>query len=149
MELTLRESDGWVYCRYEATIFFLVSSVLVVVKKKANVTFELCFIFCSVFLLFKWIIFNLFSLIVFQRIAIAFLLAAMCEIWLKGDNKVNSGQSLLKRYHQQWWVPSLVTILSYKVYLNHLSHSGKLLITFLITMSCLGWVYHIIDKNWN
>ncbi|KAM3281236.1 heparan-alpha-glucosaminide N-acetyltransferase [Capsicum chacoense] len=48
---------------------------------------------------------------ILQRIAIAFLLAAMCEIWLKGDNKVNSGQSLLKRYHQQWAMATMVTAL--------------------------------------
>ncbi|XP_015058916.1 heparan-alpha-glucosaminide N-acetyltransferase isoform X2 [Solanum pennellii] len=48
---------------------------------------------------------------ILQRIAISFLLAAMCEIWLKGDNKVNSGQSLLKRYHQQWAMAIMVTAL--------------------------------------
>lgn len=48
---------------------------------------------------------------ILQRIAIAFLLAALCEIWLKGDNKVNSGQSLLKRYHQQWAMAIMVTAL--------------------------------------
>ncbi|XAR48270.1 Heparan-alpha-glucosaminide N-acetyltransferase [Bertholletia excelsa] len=39
---------------------------------------------------------------ILQRIAIAYLLTAACEIWLKGDNKVNSGLSLLRKYQSQW-----------------------------------------------
>jgi heparan-alpha-glucosaminide N-acetyltransferase len=36
-----------------------------------------------------------------QRIAIAYLLAAICEIWLKGDDDVDSGYGLLRRYRYQ------------------------------------------------
>lgn len=37
-----------------------------------------------------------------QRIAVAYLLAALCEIWLKADDTVNSGSSLLRKYRYQW-----------------------------------------------
>ncbi|XP_060217270.1 uncharacterized protein LOC132644680 [Lycium barbarum] len=48
---------------------------------------------------------------ILQRIAISFLVAAMCEIWLKATNyKVNSGQSLLKKYRLQWALTIIVTI---------------------------------------
>ncbi|KAA8529951.1 hypothetical protein F0562_034445 [Nyssa sinensis] len=46
-----------------------------------------------------------------QRIAIAYFLAAVCEIWLKGDDKVNSGLSLLKKYRFQWVVTLVLTAL--------------------------------------
>jgi len=36
-----------------------------------------------------------------QRIAIAYLLAAICEIWLKRDDDVDSGLDLLRRYRYQ------------------------------------------------
>lgn len=36
-----------------------------------------------------------------QRIAIAYLVAAVCEIWLKGDDDVDSGLDLLRRYRYQ------------------------------------------------
>ncbi|RAL55028.1 hypothetical protein DM860_013724 [Cuscuta australis] len=39
---------------------------------------------------------------VLQRIAIAYFVAAISEIWLKNDCKVDSGLSLLKRYQYQW-----------------------------------------------
>ncbi|CAH9132541.1 unnamed protein product [Cuscuta epithymum] len=39
---------------------------------------------------------------VLQRIAIAYFVAAISEIWLKYDCKVDSGLSLLKRYQYQW-----------------------------------------------
>ncbi|KAL0286065.1 UNVERIFIED_CONTAM: Heparan-alpha-glucosaminide N-acetyltransferase [Sesamum radiatum] len=34
------------------------------------------------------------------RIAVAYLVAAMCEIWLRNDEKVSSGLSLLKKYQR-------------------------------------------------
>uniref|UniRef100_A0A5B7BB13 Putative heparan-alpha-glucosaminide N-acetyltransferase n=1 Tax=Davidia involucrata TaxID=16924 RepID=A0A5B7BB13_DAVIN len=46
-----------------------------------------------------------------QRIAIAYLLAAVCEIWLKGDDKVTSGLSFLKKYRFQWVVTLVLTAL--------------------------------------
>jgi heparan-alpha-glucosaminide N-acetyltransferase len=36
-----------------------------------------------------------------QRIAIAYLLAAICEIWLKGDGDVEYGVDLLRKYRYQ------------------------------------------------
>ncbi|URE12285.1 hypothetical protein MUK42_24690 [Musa troglodytarum] len=41
---------------------------------------------------------------VLQRIAIAYLLAAICEIWLKTDDNVDNGYSLIKRYRLQLYV---------------------------------------------
>lgn len=38
---------------------------------------------------------------ILQRIAIAYLIAAICEIWLKGDNDVDYGLDVLKRYRYQ------------------------------------------------
>jgi len=38
---------------------------------------------------------------ILQRIAIAYLLAAICEIWLKRDDDVDSGLDLLSRYRYQ------------------------------------------------
>ncbi|KAG2706330.1 hypothetical protein I3760_05G099200 [Carya illinoinensis] len=46
---------------------------------------------------------------ILQRIAIAYLLAALCEIWLKGDGNVNLASSLLSQYRFQW---ALVLMLS-------------------------------------
>jgi heparan-alpha-glucosaminide N-acetyltransferase len=36
-----------------------------------------------------------------QRIAIAYIVTALCEIWLKGDDDVDSGFDLLKRNRYQ------------------------------------------------
>ncbi|XP_058102643.1 uncharacterized protein LOC131246484 [Magnolia sinica] len=44
-----------------------------------------------------------------QRIAIAYLLAAMCEIWLKSDKDVDSGLSLVRKYRFQWLVALILT----------------------------------------
>ncbi|XP_019456916.1 PREDICTED: heparan-alpha-glucosaminide N-acetyltransferase-like [Lupinus angustifolius] len=41
---------------------------------------------------------------ILQRIAIAYLLTALCEIWLKADDTVNSGSSLARKYRYQWAV---------------------------------------------
>ncbi|XP_011020932.1 PREDICTED: heparan-alpha-glucosaminide N-acetyltransferase-like [Populus euphratica] len=41
---------------------------------------------------------------ILQRIAIGYLIGAMCEIWLKGDNHVASGLSMLRKYQLQWGV---------------------------------------------
>ncbi|KAF1888860.1 hypothetical protein Lal_00036902 [Lupinus albus] len=38
---------------------------------------------------------------ILQRIAIAYLFTALCEIWLKADNTVNSGSSLVRKYRYQ------------------------------------------------
>lgn len=45
---------------------------------------------------------SLIFLVSLQRIAVAYLVAAMCEIWLRNDEKVDSGVSLLKKYKWQW-----------------------------------------------
>ncbi|KAJ8478719.1 hypothetical protein OPV22_022446 [Ensete ventricosum] len=47
---------------------------------------------------------------VLQRIAIAYLLVAICEIWLKGDDIVDSGYSLVRRYRVQLLVGLILTI---------------------------------------
>ncbi|PWZ17296.1 Phosphatidylinositol 4-phosphate 5-kinase 5 [Zea mays] len=51
-----------------------------------------------------------------QRIAIAYLLAAVCEIWLKGDDDVDSGYGLLRRYRYQLFV-GLVLSIAYSILL--------------------------------
>ncbi|KAJ7979699.1 Heparan-alpha-glucosaminide N-acetyltransferase [Quillaja saponaria] len=48
---------------------------------------------------------------ILQRIAVAYLLAALCEIWIKGDDNVTSGVSLLKKYQYQWVVALVLTSL--------------------------------------
>ncbi|KAF8378098.1 hypothetical protein HHK36_029434 [Tetracentron sinense] len=46
---------------------------------------------------------------ILQRIAIAYLLAAICEIWFKDDDEeVNSGLSLMRKYRFQWIVAFLI-----------------------------------------
>ncbi|KAF9619569.1 hypothetical protein IFM89_007396 [Coptis chinensis] len=47
---------------------------------------------------------------VLQRIAIAYLLAALCEIWLKRGDVVKSEMSLLKKYQLQWLVVLVLTV---------------------------------------
>ncbi|KAM0879055.1 hypothetical protein ACQ4PT_034503 [Festuca glaucescens] len=55
-----------------------------------------------------------------QRIAIAYLVSASCEIWLKGDDDVNYGLDVLKRYRYQLFVGFLLsimyTVLLYGIY---------------------------------
>ncbi|XP_008811061.2 heparan-alpha-glucosaminide N-acetyltransferase-like [Phoenix dactylifera] len=46
---------------------------------------------------------------VLQRIAIAYLLAAICEIWLRSDDDVDSGYSLLRKYRFQLLVGLILT----------------------------------------
>lgn len=57
---------------------------------------------------------------ILQRIAIAYLIAAICEIWLKGDNDVDYGLDVLKRYRYQLFVGLLLsvmyTVLLYGIY---------------------------------
>ncbi|CAL9048311.1 unnamed protein product, partial [Musa banksii] len=57
---------------------------------------------------------------ILQRIAIAYLLAALCEIWLKSDDDVDSGHSLARRYRSQLLVALILTtiymILLYGLY---------------------------------
>ncbi|XP_039789820.1 heparan-alpha-glucosaminide N-acetyltransferase-like isoform X1 [Panicum virgatum] len=57
---------------------------------------------------------------ILQRIAIAYLLAAICEIWLKRDDDVDSGLDLLSRYRYQLFVVLVLsftyTVLLYGIY---------------------------------
>ncbi|XP_065043574.1 uncharacterized protein LOC135676384 [Musa acuminata AAA Group] len=46
---------------------------------------------------------------VLQRIAIAYLLAAICEIWLKTDDNVDNGYSLIRRYRLQLLMALILT----------------------------------------
>ncbi|TKY64765.1 Heparan-alpha-glucosaminide N-acetyltransferase [Spatholobus suberectus] len=48
---------------------------------------------------------------ILQRIALGYLLSALCEIWLKGDDTVNSGTSLLRKYRYQWAVALILSVL--------------------------------------
>ncbi|GLU06652.1 hypothetical protein SLE2022_236610 [Rubroshorea leprosula] len=48
---------------------------------------------------------------ILQRIAIAYLVVAMCEIWLKGDDHAASELSVLKKYRFQWAVVLVLTII--------------------------------------
>ncbi|EOA12300.1 hypothetical protein CARUB_v10007979mg, partial [Capsella rubella] len=45
----------------------------------------------------------------FQRIAIAYLVAALCEIWLKGHHNVSSELSMIKKYRFHWVVAFVIT----------------------------------------
>uniref|UniRef100_A0ACD5UQ25 Uncharacterized protein n=3 Tax=Avena sativa TaxID=4498 RepID=A0ACD5UQ25_AVESA len=47
---------------------------------------------------------------ILQRIAIAYLVTALCQIWLKGDDDVESGLDLIKRYRYQLLVGLLITV---------------------------------------
>ncbi|KAL5538398.1 hypothetical protein UlMin_043897 [Ulmus minor] len=66
------------------------------------------------------------------RIAIAYLVAALCEIWLRGDNNVNSGSSLLKNYRFQWAVALILS----SIYL-----------ALLYGLKVPDWEYHIPIEN--
>ncbi|XP_019441570.1 PREDICTED: heparan-alpha-glucosaminide N-acetyltransferase-like [Lupinus angustifolius] len=46
---------------------------------------------------------------ILQRIAVAYLLTALCEIWLKCDDTVHSGLSLLWKYRYQGFVALFLT----------------------------------------
>ncbi|KAG0485667.1 hypothetical protein HPP92_009746 [Vanilla planifolia] len=46
---------------------------------------------------------------VLQRIAIAYLMAAICEVWLTNDVLVDSGYSLVKKYQLQFLVGGVLT----------------------------------------
>ncbi|XP_038997406.1 heparan-alpha-glucosaminide N-acetyltransferase-like [Hibiscus syriacus] len=57
---------------------------------------------------------------ILQRIAIAYLVAALCEIWLKGDDHATPQLALLRKYQFQWLAASVLTViyisLSYGLY---------------------------------
>ncbi|TYH20263.1 hypothetical protein ES288_A05G417600v1 [Gossypium darwinii] len=48
---------------------------------------------------------------ILQRIAIAYLVAALCEIWLKGNDHVTSQLALLRKYQFQWLAASVLTVI--------------------------------------
>ncbi|MCL7032145.1 hypothetical protein MKW94_014393 [Papaver nudicaule] len=45
-----------------------------------------------------------------QRIAIAYLLTALCEIWVKREDVVKSGRCMLKKYKFQWIFVLVITV---------------------------------------
>ncbi|XP_044974126.1 uncharacterized protein LOC123442086 [Hordeum vulgare subsp. vulgare] len=47
---------------------------------------------------------------ILQRIAIAYLVTTLCQIWLKGEDDVDSGLDLIKRYRYQLFAGLLITI---------------------------------------
>ncbi|KAL3835763.1 hypothetical protein ACJIZ3_010499 [Penstemon smallii] len=57
---------------------------------------------------------------ILQRIAAAYFVAAICEIWLRNDEKVNTCFSLLKKYQRHWvvmwFLTTLYLLLLYGVY---------------------------------
>ncbi|AED95587.1 heparan-alpha-glucosaminide N-acetyltransferase-like protein (DUF1624) [Arabidopsis thaliana] len=46
---------------------------------------------------------------ILQRIAIAYLVVALCEIWLKGNHNVSSELSMIKKYRFHWVVAFVIT----------------------------------------
>lgn len=54
--------------------------------------------------------FNIRWMGVLQRIAIAYLVAALCEIWLRNDETVDSGLSMLRKYRWQLLLGLLLTL---------------------------------------
>lgn len=83
---------------------------------------------------------------ILQRIAIAYLLTALCEIWLKGDNDVDSGFDLIKRYRYQLFAGLLITVtymvLLYGTYVPdweyQISGPGSTQKTFSVTCGVRG-----------
>ncbi|KDP23228.1 hypothetical protein JCGZ_23061 [Jatropha curcas] len=57
---------------------------------------------------------------ILQRIAIAYLVGALCEIWLKDDGRASSNSYVLRKYQFQWVVALVLVIiylsLSYGLY---------------------------------
>ncbi|XP_050373270.1 uncharacterized protein LOC126790935 [Argentina anserina] len=47
---------------------------------------------------------------ILQRIGIGYLVAALCEIWLKGDGTVISGSSLLRKYKLQLVMAVMISV---------------------------------------
>ncbi|XP_047064731.1 heparan-alpha-glucosaminide N-acetyltransferase-like [Lolium rigidum] len=83
---------------------------------------------------------------ILQRIAIAYLVTALCQIWLKGDDDVESGLDLIKRYRYQLLVGLLITItyttLLYGTYVPdweyRISGPGSMDKTFSVTCGVRG-----------
>ncbi|RHN44021.1 putative heparan-alpha-glucosaminide N-acetyltransferase [Medicago truncatula] len=48
---------------------------------------------------------------ILQRIAVAYLITALCEIWLKREDIVNSGSSLLRKYRYQWALALFLSVI--------------------------------------
>ncbi|KAL7094172.1 hypothetical protein ACP275_11G085200 [Erythranthe tilingii] len=67
---------------------------------------------------------------ILQRIAIAYLVGSMCEIWLRNDEKVGSGLSLLKKYQWHWVMVFMLTtvylVLLYGLYVPDWSYQVPL-----------------------
>ncbi|PWZ16323.1 putative protein phosphatase 2C 13 [Zea mays] len=62
---------------------------------------------------------------VLQRIAIAYLLTALCEIWIRGDEDVDYGYDLLKRYCYQLPHPAPRRCLGYRQADLHRRTAGR------------------------
>ncbi|PIN26663.1 Heparan-alpha-glucosaminide N-acetyltransferase [Handroanthus impetiginosus] len=60
---------------------------------------------------------------ILQGIVVAHLVAAMCEIWLRNNEKVRSGLSLLKKYQWHWTLALMLTtiylLLLYGLFVPH------------------------------
>ncbi|XP_010523186.2 PREDICTED: heparan-alpha-glucosaminide N-acetyltransferase [Tarenaya hassleriana] len=57
---------------------------------------------------------------ILQRIAIAYLVSALCEIWLKGENNVNSELAVTRKYRFHWVVAFVIsTVYLFLLYGQH------------------------------
>ncbi|KAL5071646.1 hypothetical protein RYX36_022533 [Vicia faba] len=48
---------------------------------------------------------------ILQRIAVAYLITALCEIWLKREDIVNCGSTLLRKYRYQWALALFLSVI--------------------------------------
>jgi predicted acyltransferase len=94
---------------------------------------------------------------ILQRIAIAYLLAAICEIWLKRDDDVDSGLDLLRRYPYQLFVGLVLsftyTVLLYGIYVPdweyQISGPGSIEKSFSVSAVLLHLLYLVIGSAYN
>jgi len=85
---------------------------------------------------------------ILQRIAIAYLVVALCEIWLKGNHNVSSELSMIKKYRFHWVVAFVITTiylsLLYGLYVPDWEYQilkedqGSTLTTFLVKCGVRG-----------
>lgn len=79
---------------------------------------------------------------VLQRIAISYLVAALCEIWLKGDGHVSSKLSLFRKYRGHWVVALVLTtlylLLLYGLYVPDWQYEFP-----VETSSSLPWIFNV------
>ncbi|KAI5004973.1 hypothetical protein ZWY2020_032216, partial [Hordeum vulgare] len=85
---------------------------------------------------------------ILQRIAIAYLVTTLCQIWLKGEDDADSGLDLIKRYRYQLLAGLLITIaymaLLYGTYVPNweyrISGLGSTKKTFTVSWNAVGMI---------